>query len=110
MVTLVLFALAAAWTVDAAGAGHGSYLPALGLFPIPTVTMGLISMVSHGRDDILEWLIPALAFLQFALYGYVIGRAWIKGKVRKAAIILGSAHGAVLLALAIYFAITQATR
>jgi hypothetical protein len=100
VVTLVLFGIAAGWSVFAAGIGHGSYIPALALFPYSTMLMAYLAQY-EALYDLEVWLIPTLMFSQFCIYGFFIGRAWVRGRTRKTVFILGSIHGAVLLVIAV---------
>jgi hypothetical protein len=110
VVTLVLFGIAAAWSICAAGAGHGSYIPALALFPFSTMLMAFLARY-ESLYDLEMWIIPGLMFFQFFIYGFFIGRAWIRGRTTKTVLILGGFHGAVLLLIAVVFwTMTFATR
>jgi len=73
-VTIVAMFLA----IASGGAGHGDYVIARALFPIPI----LATLLDHGTIDLP---ILALALLQFPLYGVIIG--WSLATSRRAAII-----------------------
>ena len=72
LVATPLFLFAAA---GAAGAGHGSYFLAKILFPFT-----MLSTVLFG--SIIAPFI-AIAFLQFPIYGLVLGRANVKGNIAR---------------------------
>ena len=67
-----------------AGVGHGSYKPATIFFPYTI----LLSMAA----SFLSWLFVALAFVQFPLYGWMIGRALQPGRQRYALWLIPGAH------------------
>ena len=102
-VTIALFLISAAWAVTAAGGGHGSYVPMLVLFPFCSIVMALLAMAGDSSEGVTMVAATALALIQFALYGFLIGRAWLNGRVKRMLLILGAAHGAVLLAFAGFY-------
>jgi hypothetical protein len=53
--------------VFAIGAGHGTYIPAMGLFPF-----GMLSVLLQDRIS-LPFII--ISILQYPLYGYIIDKA-----------------------------------
>ncbi|HEX7706491.1 MAG TPA: hypothetical protein VF701_08545 [Thermoanaerobaculia bacterium] len=48
-----------------AGAGHGTYVPAVALFPVPMITTLL-------TGSVISPLAIALAFIQFPVYGFIV--------------------------------------
>jgi hypothetical protein len=82
LVATPLFLLAA---VASAGAAHGSYLLAKILFPFTMLsTLVFGSIVAPAI---------ALAVLQFPFYGFILGRAKVKGGFRtRAAVLLLGTH------------------
>jgi hypothetical protein len=89
LVATPLFLLAA---IASARAGHGSYLLAKILFPFTMLsTLVFGSIVAPAI---------ALAVLQIPFYGFILGRANVKGGLRKRAAVLLLAH---LLAVAACF-------
>jgi hypothetical protein len=89
LVATPLFLLAA---IASAGAGHGSYLLAKILFPFT-----MLSTLVFGSI-----VVPAiaLAVLQFPFYGFILGRANVKGGLQTRAAVLLFAH---ILAVAACF-------
>lgn len=53
--------------VALAGGGHGTYIPAVALFPLPMITTLVTGSVTP--------VAIALAFVQFPLYGLAVGSA-----------------------------------
>ena len=49
------------------GAGHGSYIPAMGLFPF-----GLLGLLLQDR---ISWPFIVIAIIQYPLYGLIIDKA-----------------------------------
>ena len=76
-------------SVYAAGAGHGSYIPAVLLFPYTMLTTRVTGVISPFAI--------VLAAIQFPLYGIAIARAGAAGRRRRTmGLIL--VHGAGVLA------------
>jgi len=73
-----------------AGAGHGDYVIAAMLFPVPLLLTGL----THGT---IAWLAGSLALLQFPLYGALIARNHVRGVARPHAPIAATHIAAILL-------------
>jgi len=71
--------------VESGGAGHGDYVAARALFPIPM-------LLTHFTDDSITIASIVLAFIQFPVYGAVIAaqRKW--KTVLKVAICVVSVH------------------
>jgi hypothetical protein len=70
------------------GGGHGTYIPAIAIFPFGM----LVAMVLTGQ---ITWVSVFLAIAQFPVYGFAAS-----GGSRKASLILATIHvGAVALAL-----------
>ena len=89
LIATPLFLLAA---IASGGAGHGSYLLAKILFPFTMLsTLVFGSIVAPAI---------ALAVLQFPFYGFILGRANVKGGLRTRAAVLLFAH---MLAVAACF-------
>lgn len=87
-----LFAVAVAFL--AAGGGHGTYMPAAALFPYTMI----LTMFTR---EILG-VFGLLAFIQFALYGYVIDRGRANGYVWRAVLAVVAGHlTAVFIALSL---------
>src|SRR5438067_468792 len=63
-----------AGSIWAAGAGHGSYLPAVVLFPFTMLSTLITTTISPFG--------MALALLQFPIYGFVIGKAPVELRLR----------------------------
>ena len=38
------------------------------------------------------WVFTAAPVVQFSLYGFILGRAWLRGRLRTAAIVLAAFH------------------
>jgi hypothetical protein len=92
-VGVALGALAAIPTVAvsiwAAGAGHGSYAPAIILFPAAMLSIVLTNTISKTGI--------AVALLQFPLYGFVLGR--IRAQLRlRLGVALAVIHAVFVLA------------
>jgi hypothetical protein len=70
--------------IASAGAGHGSYLLAKILFPFT-----MLSTLVFGSI-----IAPAIGFavLQFPFYGFILGRANVKGSLRTRAAVLLLIH------------------
>lgn len=81
LIATPLFLLAA---VASAGAGHGSYLLAKILFPFT-----MLSTLVFG--SIIAPAI-ALAVLQFPFYGFILGKANVKGSLRAQAAVFLLIH------------------
>jgi len=81
LIATPLFLLAA---VASAGAGHGSYLLAKILFPFTMLSTLVFSSI----------IVPAiaLAVLQFPFYGFILGRANVKGSLGTRAAVLLLIH------------------
>ena len=110
-VTLAVFGIAAYVTVDAGGAGHGSYVPMILLFPFSAFAMGALGVWMGDIDgNLSEWIVPAVGILQFALYGFFIGRAWVREHTRKTAIRLAIFHASVLVLFVGFLAIEHFVR
>jgi hypothetical protein len=66
VVGAVLTVPALGLTIFAAGGGHGTYLPAIFLFPFTMLGAAIFGSINPA--------LIALALFQFPMYGYVIGR------------------------------------
>jgi len=88
--------------MNAAGLGHGSYIPMFAIFPYSSILMGFMSS-GEGFHDLEERILPLSAFTQFGVYGFLTGKAWVRGKMKKTIIILSASHAVVLLAIAALF-------
>ena len=83
-VGIVASVVAMAFAVFCTAGGHGTYMPAVALFPFAmlstALTGGVISPAAIG-----------LAFLQFPIYGFVMASA-TPGNRKRAIVILGALH------------------
>jgi hypothetical protein len=87
LVATPLFLLAA---VASAGAGHGSYLLAKILFPFTMLsTLAFGSIIASAM---------ALAVLQFPFYGFILGKANVKGSLGARTAVLLLIHMLVVAA------------
>lgn len=89
LVATPFFLLAAA---ASAGAGHGTYLLAKILFPFTMLSTLIFGSINAPAI--------ALAVLQFPFYGFVLGKANVKGTLRTRAAVLLLIH---MLAVAVCF-------
>lgn len=94
MVGAAFGVLAAAVALMVAAGGHGSYAPAVLLFPLPMLLTRFTDEISHG--------LVVLALLQFPLYGALVARPDRLNRSR-ATVSLLIVHAA--LAGAAYFAL-----
>lgn len=92
---IAIFAAVALISIQAAGAGHGSYLPMGLFFPFSMI----IGIVFHGQ----EWIMPVVGPLQFLVYCVVFGRGWIKGEEKKIGMRLGVLHSTAALVFLVMF-------
>ena len=76
--------------VASAGAGHGSYFLAKVLFPFTMLSTLVFGSVTAPAI--------ALAVLQFPFYGFILGRANVKGRVRTPAAVLLLLHSLAVVA------------
>ena len=77
-------AVALCWAF--AFAAHLSVLASLILIPyIMPVVQSLDAMTRL-------WVFAAAPVIQFSLYGFILGRAWLRGRLRTAAIVLAAFH------------------
>ena len=91
VVTLIAFALA----VGFAGAGHGSYLPAALLFPIPILTAFLSRHISK--------LAGCLAVAQWPAYAALMHLGDRRGHLKTTAAIIALVHlGSVVLVAMVF--------
>jgi hypothetical protein len=67
---------AAAVSTFAAGAGHGTYMPAVALFPAAMLTTLISKTISP--------VAMALVAVQFPAYGFALGKAAAKRRLRTA--------------------------
>ena len=88
-ITAGVTTIAAFVALQAMGIGHGSYVPAALLFPFALLT----AFIVHHTD----WILMTVALLQFPIYGVVIGRAWLRDRLPKAAIVVSILHVAAAL-------------
>ena len=100
-VTLTVIGVGAYVSVDAAAGGHGSYVPMILLFPFSSFAMAAIAVwMGDLSGELAEWIAPAIGIVQFAVYGLLFGRAWIRGYPRKIGIRLAIFHASVLILFA----------
>jgi hypothetical protein len=81
-------------TVIASGAGHGTYFPAKALFPFTMLSV----VFSHSITP--PFIV--VAFLQFPLYGLVLGAFFSSPRFRRAATSLSLLHVAVAVVVFIF--------
>jgi len=93
-VTPILMVVAAA----SGGVGHGSYLPAIILFPYWAASV--IMLDSIALLSFWPLIVLPLALFQYPLYGYLIGLVWV-GK-RRAFYLVGIGLTHVLVLILIY--------
>jgi hypothetical protein len=77
------------------GVGHGSYLPAIILFPYATALIAIID--ATGLHSLSPWFVLPLALLQYPLYGRLIGMVWVGKLARFYLVGIGLAHVLVLI-------------
>jgi hypothetical protein len=81
----VLITIPLGWIIIvAAGAGHGSYVPAKLIFPV-----GMLGPVFR-QSLTPPWVIAVV--LQFPIYGLLIGRAYHSRRVRLTALCVAAFH------------------
>lgn len=95
LVALTTFAVGAYISLQAAGMGHGNYLPMGLCFPFGI----LAAAVLRGQD----WAIPVVSTLQFLGYGIVFSRGWIRGKAKMTGLKIGVFHAAGALVFLVMF-------
>jgi hypothetical protein len=91
-VTVVVTLLAAFIALFAAGAGHGTYLPAGLLFPFGT----LYAMTSKHA---YEGFGLVLVLSQFPIYAVIVCRAWLRGNSMIPAFAISLVHAITAIAL-----------
>lgn len=83
LVAIIATPICMIWAMAAAGAGHGSFLPAIIMLPF-TVLAGLA--------ELNEKILIAIAAIQFPLYGIILGYANVRGRLITAAVALFTVH------------------
>jgi len=81
-------------SMDAAAGGHGSYMPMILLFPFSSIVMaGIAVWMRDVSGEIAEWVVPAIGIFQFASYGLLLARAWVRGYPKNCVVRLAIVHG-----------------
>jgi hypothetical protein len=94
--------LGVAVTIPALASCLGDEMPlfrAVSLFPYLALIGGLCTGLLHS--DSLSLACLSLGILQFPLYGYWLGRAWSRGKLARAVLVVFSSH---LITIGLFFA------
>lgn len=89
VMTVAVTIIAALIALQSMRGGHGSYIPAALLFPF--------ALLPAFAIDHADWLLITLALLQFPIYGTVLGRAWLRGRLPRASLVVTIAHSVVAL-------------
>lgn len=89
-VGVVIGIAAVAVAIMAAGAGHGTYIPAIAMFPF--------AMILTPLTDSISPIAMVVALVQFPLYGWLIARASARGNGSRVVAVIALAHGVVAVA------------
>ena len=79
------------------GVGHGSYLPAILLFPYASAAGAVVDSVN--LHWLWMWVVLPLALIQYPLYGRLIGLVWSGSRGRFYLYALCFAHALVLIGI-----------
>ena len=79
------------------GVGHGSYLPAVFLFPYASGAGAVVD--GTGLHSLWMWVVLPLALIQYPLYGLLIGLVWSGRRGRFYLWAICFAHAFVLIVI-----------